>query len=102
MVGTFLLALVVLETTCNKKSQAGNAAPLAIGGALFLAILAMWSFSSGCMNPARAFGPAIVSGHLRWLWLYLLAPTLGTLHLLKLCHETGCRCRVCAAHDRYD
>jgi Major intrinsic protein len=30
------------------------------------------------MNPARSAGPAIVSGDLRALWLYLLAPVLGT------------------------
>jgi glycerol uptake facilitator-like aquaporin len=29
------------------------------------------------MNPARSLGPALVSGELHDLWLYLLAPPLG-------------------------
>jgi aquaporin Z len=29
------------------------------------------------MNPARSAGPAIVSGDLRALWIYLLAPLVG-------------------------
>lgn len=77
MVGTFLLALVILETRFSRKSAAGNAAPLAMGGALFLTVLAFWSFSSGCMNPARAFGPALASWHLHHLWIFLIAPVLG-------------------------
>ena len=29
------------------------------------------------MNPARSAGPAVVSGDLHALWLYILAPALG-------------------------
>jgi aquaporin Z len=29
------------------------------------------------MNPARSLAPAVVSGHMACLWVYLLAPTLG-------------------------
>jgi len=31
------------------------------------------------MNPARSLAPALVSGHLEHLWLYLVAPPLGML-----------------------
>lgn len=31
------------------------------------------------MNPARSIGPAIVSGHLEHLWVYIFAPFLGGL-----------------------
>jgi glycerol uptake facilitator-like aquaporin len=33
--------------------------------------------SGASMNPARSLGPALVSGDLHALWLYLLAPLLG-------------------------
>ena len=29
------------------------------------------------MNPARSFAPAVVSGDLHALWLYILAPAAG-------------------------
>ena len=29
------------------------------------------------MNPARQFGPAVMSGETHFLWVYLLAPMLG-------------------------
>jgi aquaporin Z len=31
------------------------------------------------MNPARSLAPALVSGNLASLWIYLAAPTLGGL-----------------------
>lgn len=31
------------------------------------------------MNPARSLGPAIVSGDIHDLWIYLTAPLLGAL-----------------------
>jgi len=30
------------------------------------------------MNPIRSLGPALVSGDLHALWLYILAPIVGT------------------------
>ena len=31
------------------------------------------------MNPIRSLSPAVVSGHLEHLWVYLTAPTLGAV-----------------------
>ncbi|WBX72173.1 aquaporin [Tenacibaculum retecalamus] len=37
------------------------------------------------MNPARSIAPALVSGHLEHLWLYVLAPILGALLAVVSC-----------------
>ena len=36
------------------------------------------------MNPARSFAPALVSGHLASLWIYLLAPCIGAVIAVPL------------------
>jgi glycerol uptake facilitator-like aquaporin len=36
------------------------------------------------MNPARSLGPALVSGRLAEVWIYLIAPTLGALLAIPL------------------
>ena len=48
------------------------------------------------MNPARSLAPAVVSGHLEHLWVYLAAPSVGAALAVGACgcvHEAGC----CAA-----
>jgi aquaporin Z len=53
------------------------------------------------MNPARSLAPAVVSGHLEHLWLYLAAPVLGALLAVPACcgvREPGCCSRTAAIH----
>lgn len=35
--------------------------------------------SGACMNPARAFGPAVVASHWEHHWIYWVGPTCGAL-----------------------
>jgi aquaporin Z len=37
------------------------------------------------MNPARSLAPALVSGHLEHIWVYLIAPILGALAAVGVC-----------------
>jgi aquaporin Z len=41
------------------------------------------------MNPARSLAPAIVSGNLQHLWIYLVAPVLGMLLAIPLFRVVG-------------
>lgn len=57
----------------------GQAAALAIGGTVGLSALVGGSISGASMNPARSLGPAIVSGDLTGIWIYIAAPVLGAI-----------------------
>jgi aquaporin Z len=37
------------------------------------------------MNPARSLAPAVVSGHLEHLWIYLAGPIAGALVAVPTC-----------------
>ncbi|RNJ78148.1 MAG: hypothetical protein EB830_00685 [Nitrosopumilus sp. H13] len=50
---------------------------VAIGGIVGLDILFFSSISGASMNPARALAPALISGTVEHLWLYLTAPFAG-------------------------
>ena len=49
------------------------------------------------MNPARSLAPALVSGELGALWLYMLAPITGALIAVASCRLTrvGCEQGAC-------
>ncbi len=49
------------------------------------------------MNPARSLGPAVVSGQIETLWIYIVGPVLGAILALSLCRLLwpGSCCRAC-------
>ncbi|KFO33528.1 Aquaporin-8 [Fukomys damarensis] len=75
---TTLLALAVCMGAINEKTQ-GPLAPFSIGFSVAVDILAGGAISGACMNPARAFGPAVIAGHWDFHWIYWLGPLLGGL-----------------------
>jgi aquaporin NIP len=73
---TFFLMFVIMAVATDSRAV-GEAAAIAIGGTVGLDALFGGPVTGASMNPARSFGPAVVSGDLHALWLYILAPAAG-------------------------
>jgi glycerol uptake facilitator-like aquaporin len=73
---SFFLMFVIMAVATDTRAV-GEAAAIAIGGTVALDAMFGGPISGASMNPARSLGPALVSGELHALWLYLLAPLLG-------------------------
>jgi aquaporin NIP len=74
---TFMLVSVILGAT-NEASGLGKAAVgLAIGGAITAGAIWAGPLTDASMNPARSFGPALISWDFKQLWIYLTAPLAG-------------------------
>lgn len=73
---TFLLVFVVCSVATDDRVPAA-VAPVAVGFALAAAVYVGVPITGGAVNPARAFGPFIVSGFFPMPLVYLLAPVLG-------------------------
>jgi MIP family channel proteins len=75
---TFFLMLVIVAVATDTRAV-GQGAAIAIGGTVALGSLVGGPISGASMNPARSLGPAIVSGDLSDMWIYLLAPPVGAM-----------------------
>jgi MIP family channel proteins len=73
-----LLIFVILNVSTGSK-EVGTMAGIAIGGVIGLEAMFAGPISGASMNPARSLAPALVSGHLQSLWVYLCAPPLGAI-----------------------
>jgi glycerol uptake facilitator protein len=76
-IGTFFLVLTIVAVAVDPRVDRALA-PLAIGAALGLAVLVFGSLTGASFNPARAFGPDLISGEWggfgKFLLVYVLAP----------------------------
>ncbi|MBP0725309.1 aquaporin [Bacillus sp. RG28] len=75
---TFLLVMVILSSALHKKANTSFAA-IAIGATVGLEAMFGGPITGASMNPARSLAPAIVSGNVSTLWIYLIATTLGAI-----------------------
>jgi aquaporin NIP len=73
---TFFLMFVIMSVATDTRAV-GEAAAIAIGGTVGLDAMFGGPVTGASMNPARSAGPAVVSGNLHALWLYLVAPVCG-------------------------
>ena len=80
--GTFFLVWVIVGVAVNPRATKEWAA-LAIGAALGMGVMVLGPLTGAGFNPARSFGPALVSGEFGgaadFLLVYVLAPVIGAL-----------------------
>lgn len=77
ILGTFILMTGVAALTHPKFPQAATG--LSVGLSLTAAALFTGSLSGGSFNPARSFGPALISGTWTVFWIYIVGPIIGAV-----------------------
>jgi aquaporin TIP len=73
---TFFLLLVIFGTAVDPRGPR-TIAGLAIGLIISMDILAGGRVTGAAMNPARAFGPAVVQQDFTNWWIYWVGPIIG-------------------------
>jgi aquaporin TIP len=76
IVTTFFLVLVVFGTAVDQRAPK-SVYPFAIGLTVAASIMAIGPLTGGALNPARAFGPALVGGEFERHFVYWIGPLLG-------------------------
>ncbi|KAL6914437.1 hypothetical protein ACHAPO_005732 [Fusarium lateritium] len=84
--GVFIEALLTAELVftifmlAKEKHRATFIAPVGIGLALFIAEMVGVQFTGGSLNPARSFGPCVITGSFDTEhWIYWVGPGIGSL-----------------------
>lgn len=81
---SFFLMFIILNVSTGHMEK-GIMAGVAIGGGVALLAMIGGPVSGASMNPARSLGPALVSGHIESLWIYLTAPVMGMFLAYPTC-----------------
>ena len=78
VVMTFILMMVILRVSTGAKEK-GITAGIVIGATVWLLVLFGGPICGTSLNPTRSIAPAIVSGNIQNLWIYLTAPFVGAI-----------------------
>jgi aquaporin TIP len=74
---TFFLVWVVFATAADPRGTFKSIAGLAIGLTITLDVLMAGPITGAAMNPARAFGPELLSGDWDDFWIWYIGPFAG-------------------------
>ncbi len=74
---TFVLMIVVFATTVDKRTV--KVGGFAVGLALTLGILFAGPLTGGSANPARSFGPELITGNFANWYVYWIGPIIGAV-----------------------
>ena len=74
---TFFLVWVVFAMTADARSTYTGVAGLAIGFVIVFGMLFAYPLTGGAFNPARAFGPELVSNSWTDFWIWYVGPLAG-------------------------
>ncbi len=77
--------LVIVNVATGSKEQ-GMFTGLAIGSTVLLEAMFAGPVCGASMNPARSISPAIISGHIEHLWVYIFAPIAGAASAIPVCN----------------
>jgi aquaporin NIP len=83
---TAVLMFVILGVSTG-AAEKGITAGIVVGAVIGLEAMFAGPISGASMNPARSLAPAMVSGNVEQLWIYLIAPPVGAV-----LGVLGCRC----------
>ncbi len=69
----------VIIGTASEGGNVGGLSAVAVGW--YVALAGLWSspITDASMNPARSFGPQIVTGNFHFWWIYVVGPIAGGL-----------------------
>ncbi len=74
---SFALMFVIISVATDARAV-GELAGIAIGTTVTVCAFVGGPLTGASMNPARSLGPALLSGELDMLWLYMIVPVAGT------------------------
>tara|TARA_R110002072_G_scaffold276051_1_gene437369 strand:+ start:99430 stop:100146 length:717 start_codon:yes stop_codon:yes gene_type:complete len=75
---SFALMFVIMSVATDARAV-GELAGIAIGATVGLCAFVGGPLTNASMNPARSIAPAIFSGDITHLWLYILSPIIGAI-----------------------
>jgi aquaporin Z len=77
--------MVVIINVSTGSKEIGTMAAIAVGSVILLEAMFAGPITKAFMNPIRSLAPAIISGNLQHLWLYLTAPFIGAILAVMSC-----------------